>query len=334
MAEAVRGRKHGARMIAFQGATTREIVAGTECGITGQDQARTISGFGGLALRWASVGGSFPALILYAFLMDARRIGAWAAQANCPTLAESLGKIDFLTLAEWIFILALVAKSDFSAIRLGRFERLVATILTLYAALFIDPLSHVHIVPCVWLAGRMAIAPRLRPLCACLLLVSLQRLPNNIFPGGLHAASIWIDAAAAHSLLLTAGYANEIHGALLRLVGSSHAIEIHDGCDTLAELPLVVSAFLIFTLSRNMRLDRRFIFHLAATALLLFVANWLRLCAMARSYDDYLFWHDGTGASIVAMTYALIPFLMNDKLAKSQTAARRADCVALNLQPN
>lgn len=314
-------------MNAFRGATRREILASAESATKGQDQSRTIGGFGSLAFRWASIGSSLPALILYAFLMDARRIAAWAAQANGPTLAESLGKIDFLTLTEWIFILALVAKSNFSAIRLGRFERVITTILVLCAALFIDPFSHVHIIPCLWLAGRMAVAPRLWPLCACLLLVSLQRLPNNLFPGGLHAASIFIDAWAAHSLLLIAGYANELQGALLHFVGSPHAIEIHDGCDTLAELPLVLSAFLIFALSRNMRLDRCFIFHLVAATLLLFVANWLRLCAMARSYDDYLFWHDGTGASIVAMTYALIPFLMNDKLAKSQTAAPRAACI-------
>jgi hypothetical protein len=270
------------------------------------------------AVRLLAIASSIPALIVLAFLLDVRRLVAWAEQANCPTLLESFGKIDFLTLAEWVFILALVARSDFSMITAGRIERFASAALALCAIAFVDPFSHVHILPCVWLASRLAVARRLWPLCACLLLVSLQRGPDNVFPDALHATSIFIDAWAAHFVLSIAGYANEIHGAVLRLAGSSHAIDIHAGCDTLYESPMVVTAFLIFSLARNLRFDRRFAAYLGVVLVLLFVANWLRLCAMALSYDNYLYWHFGSGASIAAMVYALIPFLLNDALAKGQ----------------
>jgi len=274
-----------------------------------------------------AIASSIPALIVWAFLLDVRRLVAWAEQANCPTLLESFGKIDFLTLAEWLFILALVAKSDFSMIKAGRIERFACAAFTLYAIAFIDPFSHVHILPCVWLAARLAVARRLWPLCACLLLVSLQRGPDNVFPAALHSLSILIDAWASHFLLSIGGYANEIHGAVLRLTGSSHAIEIHDGCDTLYESPMVVSAFLICALARNLRFDRLFAAYLGAAVVLLFAANWLRLCAMALSYDDYRYWHFDSGASIAAMVYALIPFLLNDALAKRQEGPRTS-CIS------
>jgi len=90
-------------------------------------------------------------------------------------------------------------------------------------------------------------------------------------------------------MLSIGGYANEIHGSVLRLRGLSHAIDFHGGCDAIYESPMVVSAFLIFALARNLRFDRRFAVFFGAVFFLPFVAGWLRLCAMALPYDDHIY---------------------------------------------
>lgn len=98
------------------------------------------------------------------------------------------------------------------------------------------------------------------------------------------------------------------NGVARRLAGSSHAIDTHWGCDTLYEMPLVVSAFRIFALAGNLRFDQRFVVFLGATIALLSIANWLRFAGMASSFGDDFHWRFGDRASIVAVVYALIPF--------------------------
>jgi len=50
---------------------------------------------------------------------------------------ESVGKIDFLTLVEWVLILALVMKSDFSMTTVGRIERFASAATMLCAIAFV-----------------------------------------------------------------------------------------------------------------------------------------------------------------------------------------------------
>ena len=288
--------------------------AATEFDLVSVYEARA-SAMRAVARRWAAKLISFSALVFYAFLMDAWRIAFKAAHGNTPAFSD-LANFNFLALVEWIFILALAARSDYSKVAVRRSERFVTAILTLSATAFIDPASHIHIIPCLWLAARFARARSLWPLCASLLLVSLQGVPSHFISTYLADVCICLDVWAAHGLLAATGYANEVHGEVLGIIGSSHAVAIYEPCCTIAQIQFGVCAFLIFSLTRKMRFDRHLAFYFLIVAALTFPVNWLRLSVMTLSYDDYVYWHDGTGASIASAVCALIPFLLNEHLAQ------------------
>lgn len=257
-------------------------------------------------------GADFPALVLCAALMDFRRVIAWAVDGNAPALVD-FGKIDFLLLAEWTFILAAAARSDFSGLKTGRFERVVRFSLALYALFLVPPVSHKFTIAlCVYLAARLTSDFRLWRLGLCLALVGLQFSIRNAIFENFHAACILADAWGAHFLLLAGGYQNLVQGAVLRLVDVSHAVRIYAGCDTITALAPVACAYAIFILSSRGRLDARCLTGFGALVVLIFLENWLRLGLMTLSYGNYLFWHDGPGASLAAMANAVPPYLLSE----------------------
>ncbi len=258
--------------------------------------------------RFSILLSGYALLIACAALMDVRRMLAQALAAGAPGL--DIGSIDFLTLAEWASIIALAARSDFSSLRTRRLELALGLTLAAVALIAVPPQSHrATVLFCLVLALRLGSVRGLRRLGACIALVGLQFAIGNRLFEPLNDVVIALDAWGAHALLRLGGYPSLVEGAVLRLPGSAHAVQIFAGCDTLRALAPVVCAFLVFTLCSHPATRARAVAVLVLVVAVVVLANWLRLGLMALSYDDYLYWHGGRGASWLSMAYALLAYL-------------------------
>ncbi len=271
------------------------------------------AGIRGRLTTLLSAGGAYRVLILLAFVMDARRLAAPALDGVAqPSLAGALQRIDALSVAEWLLILGLAYKADFSALKPRLAERVAGLALAgfaLYGLFVADALWRVPmIVLCVAVAVRLAFVRRLWPLAACLLLVSRQWI-NPMFRW-LHELSIAVDAQATHLVLWLSGFPNQVHGAVLRLDGSAHAINILGGCNSLHELWPVVAAFGILVFATGKPLNNGMLTRLIVLVVAVFAINWLRLGIMALSLANYHYWHTGTGSSIIAAAYTVLVLAM------------------------
>ena len=265
----------------------------------------------------------YPTLFVLALLMDLRRAVAGAIDSDAPTLLGALGRLDYLTLAEWACVIAFAARSSFSALRSSCIERAIFLAFALYAIFLVPPLSHkLTAVFCVAVAARLAFDRRLRLLGACLALLGLQHvIANPLLFAGLNDLCIAVDAFAAHLLLLSGGFENIVDDAGLRLANASIAVRIFAPCDSLAVLSPIACAYTIAILTSSRRLDADWLKGLSVLTALVFVGNWFRLSFMTLSYDQYLFWHGGRGASLIATANALLPFLMSEALSRRAGAA-------------
>ncbi len=252
-------------------------------------------------------------------MMDARRtlLGRGASQLL------DFDNIDFLTLFEWSWIVALALRTDFSTFRVGLVERGIGLAFGCYALFFVAPNSHIlTMVMGLGLAARLSLARACRPLAISLALASLQLLPGTSVLNWLNELTIPIDALGAHLLLLAGGYPNTLNGAVVALNGSTHAIVINDPCGTLPALWHVECAFGIFALCAGARLDNSFPGQGLRLAGCVYALNWLRLCGMTLSPDYYQFLHSGAGASVLSTLYAVMAYGMAEHLATRSRAGQ------------
>jgi hypothetical protein len=310
------GRSFG--VIALKSAPTPSNGAGQDAGVP----------FHKKAVVWCltSGGGGLGVLIFCAFLMDARRIVAWAYDPGAPIL-ESVAKIDFLMLAQWVVVLILARRADLSAVRLRRWEQVFGFAFALYALLVVEPVSHrFTLALCLVIAGRIAFHSELRRLSICLLLIGIEPSVWVLIPSKFDELCLLADAQAAHLLLLMGGYPALVQGTLVRLADASHAVRIAAACDTIRPLVPVVLAYNLFVLSSGARLHRRYFLGFASLVVLVICENWLRLSLMTLSYEDYRFWHDGQGASMIAMANALLPFAVAGLVSRSNGNQKSVAC--------
>ena len=248
---------------------------------------------------------AFHALLLSAILLDARRLIAWARPDGASTIYETFERVNYLTLAEWCVILAFAARSSLASFNAGKSGAAAGFAFALGALFFTDPRSLAPTaVLCLALAGRLATDRRQWPLCFCLVVMAAQWRLNMFVTGDVDRASIFLDVRGTRFLLLASGYATEIQGALLKMPGLNHVIEILPGCDTLRALPAAIGAYAIFATATARRLDARFILPLAGLVSAIFISNWLRLAAMIWSREAFEYWHNGAGAALVSSGHA------------------------------
>ena len=265
-----------------------------------------------------SSAGYFFTLTALCGLMDARRVLFGQGQA----LSIDIGKIDFLLLFEWGWIIAFATRLDFSRLRAGLAERALGFVFGAYALFVVAPESHIWtIILCLLIAARIAPVAALRPLALCLILAGLQFLPGHSSLEWLNQISIGVDVRATHWLLLAAGYANQFSDATVWLSGATHAILVNNPCDTLTALSPALCAYGVFVLCGGGRLDTGFWRGLAVLAPLIFALNWLRLCGMTLSLEYYSWLHSGAGASILSMIYAVAAFQMAEAAIRRSRAS-------------
>ncbi len=257
-----------------------------------------------------AIGGGYPLLLALTFLMEVRWSIALAMPASDEGVLGWLDHVNYLPIAEWLCILDIAHRADWSRVSAGRLERMAGLALAIYAGLFVAPASHyLTLLLGVAMALKFGFARNLRPLSACLLLVSNQnQIGKELFGFSVNNLSAVLDAQGAHYLLLFAGHMNDVTGTVVRLRNSPHAIEILWGCATTFALFEVLAAYGVFSIWLRSDLGWRVLFFAGALVVAVVQVNWFRLSAMAISKPSYDYWHYGPGASIVSFVYLLLAF--------------------------
>jgi hypothetical protein len=255
-------------------------------------------------------GGGYPLLLALTFLMEARWSIALALQGSDVGVLASLDHVNYLPMAEWLCILDIAYGADWSRVSAGRLERAAGLAVAIYASVFVAPSSHyLTLLLGAAMAVKFGLARNLRPLAACLLLVSIQnQLGKELFGFSLNNLSAVLDAQGAHYLLSIAGYTNDATGTVVRLRNSTHAIEILWGCATTFALFEVLAAYGVFSIWLGSNPRWRVVFFAGVLVVAVVQINWFRLSAMALSKPSYDYWHSGPGASIISFCYALLAF--------------------------
>ena len=255
------------------------------------------------------IGGGYPLLLTLTFLMEVRWSIALAPASDGGVLGW-LDHVNYLAIAEWLCILDIAHGADWSGVTAGRLERMAGLALAIYASVFVAPVFHYQIVLLgIAVAFKLGFAPNLRPLSACLALVSLQVLPHKeVFGFSFNDLSAIVDAQGAHYLLLFAGYVNDVTGTVVRLRNSSHAIQILGGCATTGPLIGALAAYGVFSIWLFSNRRWRVLFFAGVLVVAAVLVNWFRLSAMVISKSSYDYWHFGPGASIIGLSYALLAF--------------------------
>ena len=185
---------------------------------------------------------------------------------------------------------------------------------------FIGIHSHWYAILCGCLIGvRLVVEPTMRFLSAALLVVSLQYFMTWGQFKQLLAISAQIDAWSVDKLLRLFGSSTNAADTVVGLAGSNFAIDIGTACSSLFCAELVVSGYLVFTLCTRTRwqiIAKGVVIALAAT----YVVNMFRLSRMAVSRENYEFWHNDDGASIIGFVLVLIAFGLAE-IAKAKNAA-------------
>jgi hypothetical protein len=121
----------------------------------------------------------------------------------------------------------------------------------------------------------------------------------------LHEAVGRIDAAVLRTLIASGGRAVAGTGTTVQ-AAPDFAVDVLVGCSSSYIAAVVGPAFVICVLGFRGALRRSDLVPLAGLLAAATVVNWLRLWPIALSRDNWLYWHEGAGATIVAAADALL----------------------------
>jgi len=122
----------------------------------------------------------------------------------------------------------------------------------------------------------------------------------------LHELVSRLDASVLRAVLNFAGYDVGGAGTFVAHPSENFAINIVTGCSSSHVVAIVAPGFIITVLGLRGSLRRSDLGYLAGLLAATVCLNWLRLLPTAISRAGYQFWHDGTGASMLAATYAVL----------------------------
>ncbi len=265
--------------------------------------------------------GGYPLLFVCAGLMDLRRVLAVAvARSQDDGVLRIFDEVNFLVFAQWFCLIEIARRIDWSGVRASRLETLAGLTFAFCAGFLVTPQSHIFTaILGFWIAIKLArVSRQTWALAIPLALVSIQDVPSKEYWGySLSALMVPFDVFGAHSLLRLAGYAvKPIDGTTVRLVDALHGIKVIPSCSTAGPAFESVAAYAVFAAWLRAAMGRR----LVLCGLLLLVGvmliNWVRLALTALSHDSYVFWHDGGGRAMVALSYLALSFLMAELAAR------------------
>ena len=121
---------------------------------------------------------------------------------------------------------------------------------------------------------------------------------------------------------MTAGLAARGSGPIVYLEGSTHGIDVMGACSSSNIIGTITAGFVIIVMGRRKHLVADDILWLTGLLGLTLMVNWARLAAMAVSKEGHAFWHDGFGASLVALAYAALVFAAAFRASSEQPEAR------------
>jgi hypothetical protein len=281
--------------------------------------------------------GGYPLLLVLACLMDVRRVIAVAvARAHEGGVYEVLDELNFLVFAQWFCLLEIARRIDWSRVRATRLETLAGLAFAFCAGFLVTPQSHIlTAILGVWIAIKVGLTSRQAwSLAIPLALVSVQDVPSKEFGAySLSALVVPFDVFGAHSLLSLAGYAvQSIDGSVLRIVGEPHGIKVIPSCATAGPAFEALAAYAVFAAWLRAAMGARLVICGLVLLIGVTLTNWVRLAFTALSHDSYLYWHDGGGKAIIALSYLALAFLMAELAARvkapalpgSQPPAKRA----------
>jgi hypothetical protein len=282
--------------------------------------ASSLRGFPVWIERFLAHGG-YPLLFVCAGLMDLRRVLAVAvARSHDEGLSSIFDEVNFLVFAQWFCLFEIARRIDWSGVRASRLETLAGLAFAFYAGFFFTPQSHIlTAILGFWIAIKLArVSRQTWPLAIPLALVSIQDVPSKEFWGySLSALIVHLDVFGAHSVLRLAGYAvKPIDGATIRLVDALHGIRVIPSCATAGPAFEALAAYAVFAAWLRAAMGRQLVLYGFLLLLGVMLINWVRLALTALSHDSYVFWHDGGGRAIIALSYLALSFLMAELAAR------------------
>jgi hypothetical protein len=117
----------------------------------------------------------------------------------------------------------------------------------------------------------------------------------------LHAFVGSLDAAVVRSGLRLLGYDITGQATLVIHASQKFAIDVLEGCASSYVASVAIPGFVIVVLALRGRLQWPDLAYATALLVAVVLVNWLRLVPIALSREGWLFWHEGAGASIVAL---------------------------------
>jgi len=265
--------------------------------------------------------GGYPFLLVCACLMDVRRVIAVAvARSHGGGFYEILDEINFLVFAQWFCLLEIARRIDWSGVRATKLETLAALAFVFAAAFLVTPQSHIlTAILGFWIAIKVGLTSRQAwSLAIPLALVSVQDVPSKEFGAySLSGLIVPFDVFGAHGLLSLLGYpVQPIDGSTMRLEGAYHGIKVIPSCATAGPAFEALAAYAVFAAWLRAAMGARLV--ICGLALLLGVTliNWIRLALTVLSHDSYVYWHDGGGKAIIALSYLALSFVMAEVAAK------------------
>jgi len=265
--------------------------------------------------------GGYPLLLVFACLMDLRRVIAVAvARSHGGGAYAILDEINFLVFAQWFCLLEIARRIDWSSVRATRLETRAGLAFAFVAGFLVTPQSHIlTAILGVWIAIKVGLTSRQAlSLAIPLALVSIQDVPSKEFGAySLSGLIVPFDVFGAHSLLSLVGFpVKPIDGSTMRLEGALHGIKVIPSCSTAGPAFEALAAFAVFAAWLRAAMGARLV--ICGLMLLLGVTliNWMRLALTVMSHDSYEYWHDGGGKAIIALSYLALSFVMAEVAAK------------------
>ena len=158
----------------------------------------------------------------------------------------------------------------------------------------------------IGLLALSIVYPRLRVVALAVTLFVFQ----YVFLAGpflwLHEMVGTLDATVLRNALVESGYSIGGFGPYVFVEGAHFGINVMGSCSSSNVLATVGCGYLILVLGLRGRFVADDVLWGTALVALTIMVNWLRLMPMALSREGHAFWHDGFGASLVALAFGVI----------------------------
>jgi hypothetical protein len=264
-------------------------------------------------------------LIVFLFLAILRRkiIQGGGFNEGHLDLTKLIGNWSVLEVIGWFWVFRLIPRHSTGS-NVSLVECFVVFAYLTFVLLLYDPQGFFFVVPLfIYLALRFGLDDEFqKTVVCCLILVFAPFLSGGPFLW-LHEKMAYLDASIVGFILRGIGYSVSVDRTVLIAGGGEHGIDIWAGCATTFNLGLLIGSFAILVLARR-RLRSSDGLWAMALVLAIAIVNWMRLSAMAFTWEWYEYWHAGSGATIVSLIEALLVLAIAKLATRSGVDTYRA----------